>query len=115
MKTKCAFRILKEAPDGIDFGETEYRTHHGILARGPGTGDKISLTWLIDEKSGWSDNGTGLSMYKLAIGEVACGMQREDPTFQSKFCIHLLTTRFQYYDPFFPYYQLRDLVFVSTL
>jgi hypothetical protein len=115
IKTKCAFRILKEAPDGINFGDMGRGTFYGNLARGPGTGDEISLTWLVDGEGGSNDNGTRLNVYTLAIAEVAAGMKRGDPTFQSNPCIRLLTTRFQYYNNGFPYDELRDSVFVSTL
>jgi hypothetical protein len=113
MKTECIFRILNEAPDGIDF-DMSYGTYHDRLVRGPGTGDKISLTWVVDEKSDWNDSLTRLNMYKLAIGEVISGMEHGDPTFQSMFCIHLLISRFQHYGSDILHNQLRDSVFVST-
>jgi hypothetical protein len=113
--TRCALRILKEAPDGVDFGDTSYGLYHGTIGCGPGTGDNISLTWLADGKGGWSDDETRLKMYKLAIGEVVKGVIRGDPTFQNEFCIRVLTTRFRYYNPGFPYYQLCESVFVSVL
>src|SRR5262249_34502731 len=91
LMTQCAFRVLKEAPDGVDFRHGDYRFLYGILLRGPGTGDNISLTWLVEG----NDGETRLSMYKLAIGEVAAGMKRGDPIFQSEFCIRLLTSRFE--------------------
>ncbi|EKM77076.1 hypothetical protein AGABI1DRAFT_108438 [Agaricus bisporus var. burnettii JB137-S8] len=114
LKTECAFRILQEAPDGIDFGDVDYKLWYGRLTRGPGKGDKISLTWPVDENVDWSDDETRSSLYKLAIGEVVAGMEREDPTFQSKFCIRLLTTRFKEYYGNFPRYALRDLLFDET-
>jgi len=97
IKTQCAFRVLNEAPDGIDYGEVEYGLGYGKLARNGGTGDKISITWRVDEEVDWDDNRTRLSMYKLAIGEVATGMKRGDPVFQSDFCIKLLTVQFDNY------------------
>jgi hypothetical protein len=115
MMTQCTLRILKEAPDGIDFSDMGYGAYHGTLARGPGTGDKISLTFVADEIDGWNANETRLDMYKLAMGEVAAGIARGDPTFRSEFCIHLLTARFQDYGFDFPRYSLCDSVFVSTL
>lgn len=112
LTTQCAFRILEEAPDGVDFGDAHYALAHGRVMRGLGTGDMISLSWLIDEKDGWNNDGTRLSVYKLALGKVGDGMKNGDPTFQTEFCIRLLTTRFEVYRRF-PHYELRDLVFVS--
>ncbi|EKM81949.1 hypothetical protein AGABI1DRAFT_105346 [Agaricus bisporus var. burnettii JB137-S8] len=51
-----------------------YRFAYGILRRGPGTGDMISLTWPADEGSTWNGQGTRLSLYKLAFGVVARGL-----------------------------------------
>jgi hypothetical protein len=112
LKTQCASRILKEAPDGVNLGDVDYQFVYGVLARAPGTGDKISLTWPIEEGVDSHIADMRLSLYKLAIGEVVAGTRRRDPVFQTTFCIRLLTTRFKRYRTF-PYHALRGLVFVS--
>ncbi|XP_006457507.1 hypothetical protein AGABI2DRAFT_147031 [Agaricus bisporus var. bisporus H97] len=59
LKTECAFRILQKAPDGVDCGDISYEFRYGTVARGPGTGDDISLTWPIeDEEAGWEIDKT---------------------------------------------------------
>ncbi|XP_006463211.1 hypothetical protein AGABI2DRAFT_120034 [Agaricus bisporus var. bisporus H97] len=108
LKTECTFRVLNEAPDGIDFGNLIYKSYYGTLRRGPGTGDKISLTWPVNG----CDEDTRLNLYKQAIGEVAGGMRKGDPTFTSEFCVRLLITQFRDYSVS-NYDVLRDLVFVS--
>jgi hypothetical protein len=112
LMAQCAIRVLNEAPDGIDLG-VDYEFHDGILVRGPSIGNGISLVCSVDGKVGWNDEETRLSLYKLAIGEVVAGIRCRDLTFQSVFFIRLLTARFQWYHPYFPYSELRDLVFVS--
>src|SRR5262249_47182009 len=107
LRTQCAFRVLKQAPDGINLGGVDYEFYYGALLCGPGTGDKISLTWPAEVNEMW------LSMYNLFVGEVVAGIARGDPIFQSEFCIRLLTTRFKQCFGNFPHYELRDLVFVS--
>ncbi|KAF7770591.1 hypothetical protein Agabi119p4_6565 [Agaricus bisporus var. burnettii] len=74
LKNECAFRVLNEAPNGIDYDDVDYRFAYGILRRGPGAGDMISLTWPADEGSTWNGQGTRLSLYKLAFGVVARGL-----------------------------------------
>lgn len=111
--SRCAFRILKEAPDGIHSGDVNYRFHYGFLARGPGTGEKISLTWLVGESGRWNDRATRLRVYKMAIGAVVAGIERGNPTFQTEFCIRLLTARFEQFGTTFAHHQLGNLVFVS--
>jgi hypothetical protein len=115
IKNQCVFRILHKAPNGVDFPNKEYSTYHGTLACGPGSRDKVSLTWLADYEGDWTDNGMRFNMYKLAIAEVVAGVEHGNPIFQSNFCIHLLAARFRSHDITFPHHQLRDLVFVSTL
>jgi hypothetical protein len=115
MKTQCAFRVLKEAPDGIDFDGKESEFYCGGLARNRGTGDRISITWRADKGADWNDDKTRLRMYQLAIGEVAVGVKRGDPVFQTESYVRLLTTRFEsYLSSNFPYHELRDFVFVSA-
>ncbi|KAF7763450.1 hypothetical protein Agabi119p4_7987 [Agaricus bisporus var. burnettii] len=92
LKTECAFRVLNEAPDGIDFGDVDYE-FFGILRRGPGTGDKISLTWPVDG----FDERTRLVLYKLTMGEIASGLFNGDPTFKSELLIRQLITQFEKY------------------
>ncbi|KAF7763851.1 hypothetical protein Agabi119p4_8388 [Agaricus bisporus var. burnettii] len=111
LMTKCAFRVLKEAPDGIDFGDTDYKLWHGTVTRGPGTGETISLSWPIVQEVGWNDDETRLSLYKLAMGVVLAGMRRGDTTFHNEFYIRLLTTRFEAYGDSFPFFALSDLPF----
>lgn len=114
LKTECVFRVLNEVPDGVDFGDVDYELLYGTLRRGLCPSDEISLTWLADEEVGWDDNDTSLTVYKLAIGEVIAGISRGDTAFQNEFCLCLLATQFEVYDPCFPFYELRDLVFVSS-
>jgi hypothetical protein len=113
LKTACAFRVLKEAPDGITLGDVNYRFCYGVLLHGPGTGDGISLTWPVEKTDAWNDEAMRLGMYKLAIGEVAAGINHGDLTFQNEFCTCLLTTRFERYSNAFPHSQLCKLAFVS--
>ncbi|EKM82027.1 hypothetical protein AGABI1DRAFT_126377 [Agaricus bisporus var. burnettii JB137-S8] len=118
----CTFRIFKEAPSGINLNarSMDYTIHDsnvseiGELARGPGTGDNISLTWSVDEEIDWTDNGTRLIMYKLAISNVVEGVREGDPAFCTEFCIRLLTTRWRRYNRNqFPFRELQKLVFES--
>ncbi|XP_006463207.1 hypothetical protein AGABI2DRAFT_186861 [Agaricus bisporus var. bisporus H97] len=93
LETECALRVLTEAPDGIDFGDVDYKFFFGTLRRGPGTGDNISLTWLVDGR----DKVTQLHLYKLTIGEIALGLHKGDPTFKSELPIRPLITQFEQY------------------
>ncbi|KAF7763845.1 hypothetical protein Agabi119p4_8382 [Agaricus bisporus var. burnettii] len=112
LMAQCAFRILSEAPDGIDFGDADYSLRCGILRRGPGTGAQISVAWPVDEEDvDGTDNATRLHMYKLAIGEVVAGMERGDLDFQNEFCFRVLSTRFKEYGHGFPFHLLRDFAF----
>ncbi|XP_006454945.1 hypothetical protein AGABI2DRAFT_176303 [Agaricus bisporus var. bisporus H97] len=110
LKTECAFRILNEAPNGIDFGDVDYAFVYGTLGRGPGTGDTISLTWPVGIKVAWANNLTRLKIYKLSVGVVAKNIELGDPIFRSSFCIRLLTTWLVGYDHF-QYHLLHELVF----
>ncbi|XP_006463960.1 hypothetical protein AGABI2DRAFT_120767 [Agaricus bisporus var. bisporus H97] len=111
LKIKCAFRILNEAPNGIDIGKGDYGFFYGILRRGPGIGDKISLTWPVIEGVAESEDAMRLKMYKLAIGVVANGTQSGDSTFRSEFCIHLLAAQFKEHMRIKFYLTLSELVF----
>ncbi|EKM74623.1 hypothetical protein AGABI1DRAFT_95514 [Agaricus bisporus var. burnettii JB137-S8] len=102
LMAQCAFRILNEAPDGIDFGDVDYGFFYGTLRRGPGTGAKISVTWPVDDHHVF-DN--------IAIDEVAAGMDRGNPTFQNEVCIRILSTWFEKYHDDFPFVSLRKLAF----
>ncbi|KAF7763457.1 hypothetical protein Agabi119p4_7994 [Agaricus bisporus var. burnettii] len=86
------------------------RMLYGTMRRVLGTGDKISLTWPVDNVW-WDDSRTRLEAYKLAIGEVISGVERGDSAFQSEFCIHLLTTRFEDYRTRFPFHAFGCLLF----
>lgn len=96
---QCTFRIIEQAPDGINAGDVNYFVRGvysvGTLARGPGTGGTIALTWPVDEGSDWDDNKTRLYMYKLAMASVVDVIRRGQQTFCTVFCIRLLATRFQ--------------------
>ncbi|KAF7763842.1 hypothetical protein Agabi119p4_8379 [Agaricus bisporus var. burnettii] len=109
LMAQCAFRVLNEAPDGVDLGEYD-NTIFGTLCRGPGTGDKISLTWPVDEILN-STIAMRLPMYGMAVEAVVDGMESGVPTFQSEFCIRILSTRIEEYSNRFPRGSLRDLVF----
>jgi hypothetical protein len=109
----CAFRILKEAPNGCHFSDENDDIYCGILAHTLGSGDQISLTWPTDKGISPNNKDVRCALYKLAIGAAVAGVKREDPVFQTGLCIRLLTTRFRYYYKDFPHYQLRDLAFVS--
>ncbi|KAF7763844.1 hypothetical protein Agabi119p4_8381 [Agaricus bisporus var. burnettii] len=110
LMAQCAFRILNTAPNGIHFGDVDYQFSHGTLRRGPGTGDKISITWPVDEDVNTSGNATRLQMYQRAIEEVVYWID-EDPTFQSEFYIHILSTQIIEYDEDVEFGWFRDLVF----
>jgi hypothetical protein len=110
--TQCAFRILKEAPNGCDSGDAYNGLVYGVLAHTLGPGDQISLTWPTDKGIILNDNDVRCAMYMLAIGEVAAGVKRGDPVFRTVQCIRLLTTRFSSYFNEFPNYELCGLVFV---
>jgi hypothetical protein len=115
--TQCAFRVLKEAPHGIDLDvdDSHYSFNHGKLDRYIGAGDKISITWSAREGISWDDASTRLSMYQLAVGEISAGIKRGDSVFQSESHAKLFTTQFRTRFGEFPLYELRDLVFVSVL
>ncbi|EKM76688.1 hypothetical protein AGABI1DRAFT_130983 [Agaricus bisporus var. burnettii JB137-S8] len=99
LETECAFRVLNEAPDGIDFGDVDYEFFFGTLRRGPGTGDKISLTWPVDGRG----KNMQLNLYKMAIVEIVEGFRKGDPTFMTEFCIRLLITQVDMHNPFLKY------------
>ncbi|XP_006463127.1 hypothetical protein AGABI2DRAFT_119954 [Agaricus bisporus var. bisporus H97] len=105
---RCVFRILDEAPDGVDFADGYYDTFYGTLRRGPDTGVKISVIWPLVN---FTDDTPRLIMYEAAIEEVAAGMKRRVPTFQNEFCIRILSTWFEEYRDNFPFSSLRNLVF----
>ncbi|EKM75183.1 hypothetical protein AGABI1DRAFT_132534 [Agaricus bisporus var. burnettii JB137-S8] len=113
LMAQCAFRILNEAPDGIDYGDVDYGWLGGTIRRGPGTGAKVLVTWPFSEDFGRINNVTRLLMYKLAIGEVVCGIQRRDLTYQSEHFIQLATSRFESFG-LFPLHSLRDLAFSGS-
>jgi hypothetical protein len=96
---QCTFKILDQAPNAIDFGDLSYDIEgegfSGRLARGPGTGGTISLTWHVDEESGWDDSRTRLFIYKMAIANVVGGISRIEQAFCTVFCIHALATHFE--------------------
>ncbi|EKM75645.1 hypothetical protein AGABI1DRAFT_94713 [Agaricus bisporus var. burnettii JB137-S8] len=115
LKIKCAFRILNEAPNGIDIGKGDYGFFYGILRRGPGIGDKISLTWPVIEGVAESEDAMRLKMYKLAIGVVANGTQSGDSTFRSEFCIRLLAAQFKEHMRIKFYLTLSELVFAELM
>jgi hypothetical protein len=110
---QCTFRILEQAPGGIDVGNFNYAVQGeepaGILAQGPGTGGHISLTWHVE--SYWGDNRTRLLIYKTAIGNVADGMRRKEQAFCTVFCIRALATRFEQH--FYRSRKALEVVFVS--
>jgi hypothetical protein len=112
LSAQCIFRILDEVPDGIELCIAEAGFLGGDLASGPVTRDRITLTWSVEDVNAWDDSQTRLNMYKLAAEEVLNGMKREDPIFQTEFCIRFLTTVFGNYGIGFPYYQLLNAVFV---
>lgn len=93
------FKILRQAPDGIDVGDLDYDVGGGFaigaLAGSPGTSDNISLTWPVDEGGDWGDNRSRLCIYKTAFASVAYGIRRGLPAFYTMFCIRLRVTRFQ--------------------
>jgi hypothetical protein len=115
LMTQCALRVLKEAPDGVHFRNSalDYVFYYGALARGPGTGEGISLAWLADEEVDWDDDQTRLAIFKRAIGKVVSGIECRNPTFLIEPYIRLVISRFEKYGTEFPYSQLCDWVFVS--
>ncbi|XP_006464109.1 hypothetical protein AGABI2DRAFT_180194 [Agaricus bisporus var. bisporus H97] len=124
LEVQYTFRILEQAPDGIDFGDVDYAiqvspgpafSHMTVLARGPGTGDNIPLTWLVDEEINWDDNQTRFCMYKIAVSSVVEGIKQGEPAFCTKYCIRFITSRFhQYFFDDFPFWELQKLVFEES-
>ncbi|XP_006464132.1 hypothetical protein AGABI2DRAFT_120910 [Agaricus bisporus var. bisporus H97] len=116
LKVQCTFRVLEQAPDGVDCGEIDYdlrRVAAGIL-RGCGAGNNISLTWPIDEKIDWNDSRTRLEMYKMAVSNVLAGISLGWSAFCTDFCIRLVITRLHSYDMIkFPFRELQNLVLAS--
>ncbi|KAF7761966.1 hypothetical protein Agabi119p4_9958 [Agaricus bisporus var. burnettii] len=115
LEVQCTFRILEQAPDGIDFGDRDYAIYAsgfcrvGVLACGPGTGCDILPTWPADEEHG---KNTRLEMYKLSVGNVVEGIRNKKSAFCTQFCIRLVTARWCFYDfNYFPYEVLENLVF----
>jgi hypothetical protein len=96
---QCALRVLEQAPNGIDVGDLDYGINvifaGGSLARCPGTGDNILLTWPVDEQSSWDNNKTKLHIYKLAFKRLMEGVMYRQQPFNSVFFIRLLATRFE--------------------
>jgi hypothetical protein len=117
LKAQCAFRILEQALDHIDFGDVNYDVggllYVGTLARGPGARCSISLTWPVDEEIDWGDNTTRLYMYKMAIASVVEGIRSGQQVFYNVFCIRLLVTRFSRY-AYCGIENLHEVVFVSS-
>jgi hypothetical protein len=83
----------------------------GRLARGPGTGSNILLTWQAEEEIYWDDNRTRLLIYKMAIGNVADGIRDREQAFCTMFCIRALATRFDIFS--ITSRKLLEVVFVS--
>jgi hypothetical protein len=114
---QCTFRILRQAPDGIDAGDLDYDVRgtfaNGTLMRGPGTGDNISLAWPVGEGSDWDDNRTRLFIYKMAFESVADGFALRKQAFCTVSCIRLLATRLQSFGQI-PIESLHKIVFVSS-
>jgi hypothetical protein len=75
------------------------------------TGGNISVTWHVDEEGGWDDNRTRLFIYKMAIANVAGGVEHRVPAFCTVFCIRALATRFELL--FTGFRNLHEVVFVS--
>jgi hypothetical protein len=97
---QCTLRVFEQAPDGIDVGDLDYRIisfAEGTLARGPGTGDNILLTWPVHEQSGWDENKTKLHIYKLAVWRLVENLCSQEQLFDhdSVLLIRLFTTRFE--------------------
>jgi hypothetical protein len=107
IRMQCAFRIIKEVPNGCQFSDRDYAFYYGALARTLGVGDQISLIWPTDKGISLDDNDVRRAMYTLAIGSVAAGVNRGDPVFQTESCIRLLITRFRSYLADFPRYKLQ--------
>jgi hypothetical protein len=111
---RCTIRILEQAPDGVDYGDLDYEVNGGkflgTLARGPGTGGNVLLSWHMDEESGWDDNKTRLFIYKMAIANIVVGIGRREQAFCTMFCIRALATCFE---TLYPGFQLHAVVFVS--
>jgi hypothetical protein len=119
LKIQCTLRILAQAPKGIDCGDVDYHVYSslrlGVLARGPGTGSNIFLTWPVDGKIDWDDRRTRLCIYKMAVANVVEGIRKEESGFCTEFCIHLLTRCFKSYMlSHFPYHHLQNFLFVSS-
>jgi hypothetical protein len=86
-------------PMPFDVGAFEYMVNCGKfvgrLARGPGIGGNISLTWHVDEESGWDDTRTSSFIYNMAIANVVSGIKHREQAFCTVFWIRALATRFE--------------------
>ncbi|KAF7761575.1 hypothetical protein Agabi119p4_9567 [Agaricus bisporus var. burnettii] len=122
LEAECTFRILEEAPDGIDVDEMvnhiictiqDSRSFDvGVLARAPGARGDISLTWLVDGETDWNDNRTRLELYKFAVSNVVRGIRKGELIFRNEACVRLVTTRWHFYDSDgFPFHALQSLAF----
>lgn len=122
LTVQCSFRILEQAPDGIDFRNNIYSSIRGSgsvpagpLAHGPGTGSNISLTWPVGEDVFWDDHETRSEMFELAISNVVEGLREGESIFSTHFCIGLATSRWYSYEfEYFPLLKLQSLVFASS-
>lgn len=102
------FRILEEASDGVDFDGDYDLANEGTLARGPGDGSNISLSWPPGDPDGMRHR-----MYTKAVSNVTRGFKNREVPFRSASSIHALTSRFETYGVYFPYFALNNFVFVS--
>ncbi|KAF7763848.1 hypothetical protein Agabi119p4_8385 [Agaricus bisporus var. burnettii] len=92
LMAQCAFRILNEAPDGIDYGDVDYGWLGGTIRR---VLVLVPRFWLL-----------GHLMKILAALTI-------DPTYPSELFIQLATSRFESFG-LFPLHSLRDLAFSGS-
>jgi hypothetical protein len=115
---QCTYRIFEEAPDGIDIDDLDYDVADIgggkiTLTRGPGTGDNISLTWLVEEGSDWHGRLTRFYMYKMAFACVMDGLLFEQEVCSNMFILRLLAARLDSFSDFFAIF-LSLKLFVSS-
>ncbi|EKM75091.1 hypothetical protein AGABI1DRAFT_109631 [Agaricus bisporus var. burnettii JB137-S8] len=85
LTVQCSFRILEQAPDGIDFRNNIYSSIRGSgsvpagpLAHGPGTGSNISLTWPVGEGVFWDNDERGRRCFNWLSQILWRGLEKEN-------------------------------------
>ncbi|EKM76826.1 hypothetical protein AGABI1DRAFT_108471 [Agaricus bisporus var. burnettii JB137-S8] len=123
LEIELTFKVLKQTPDGIDFGDLnmDYAIRGsksfkiGTLMCSSGAEGNISLSWSPGGETDWDDNKVRLHMYKSAISNVVEGFRHGELAFHTEFCIRLITTRWDSYIlDRFPFRELQNVVFAGS-